>query len=146
MLSGVNGASPWAANASESAFCLVETALGRCSSGLLVEWVPSDESSDAGAVSSVPDHPVSGRMVALFWIRSLEFLLLVLGSLLASLRIAGVGVVGVVLNMFGLMVVFILVGASAPFWGPCNPFRELKCGLSFGLFSLLVLCIWGLTI
>ena len=57
MLSGVNGASPWAADASESAFHLVETALGRCSSNLLVEWVQSEESSVAGAVSSVLDHP-----------------------------------------------------------------------------------------
>ena len=32
MLSGVNGASPWAAHASESAGFLVEAALGRCSS------------------------------------------------------------------------------------------------------------------
>ena len=38
MLSGVNGASPWAADASESAFYLVETALGRYSSRLLSEW------------------------------------------------------------------------------------------------------------
>ena len=55
MLSGVNA--PWAANASESAFYLVETALGWYSSSLLVEWVPSEESSVPGAVSSVPDHP-----------------------------------------------------------------------------------------
>ena len=38
MLSGVDGASPWAADASESAFSLVETALGRYSSGLVAEW------------------------------------------------------------------------------------------------------------
>ena len=56
MLSGVNGASPWAANASESAFYLVETALGRYSSSLLVEWVPSVESCETRAASSVPDH------------------------------------------------------------------------------------------
>ena len=36
-LSGVNGASPWAASASESAPYLVETALGRYSSGLVSE-------------------------------------------------------------------------------------------------------------
>ena len=40
MLSGVNGASPWAADASESAFYFVETALGRYSSGLVSEWSP----------------------------------------------------------------------------------------------------------
>ena len=38
MLSGVNGASLWAADASESASYLVETALGRYSSGLVSEW------------------------------------------------------------------------------------------------------------
>ena len=38
MLSGVNGASPWAASASESASYLVETALGSYSSGLIAEW------------------------------------------------------------------------------------------------------------
>ena len=37
LLSGVNGASPWAADASESAGYLVEVALGRYSSGLLAE-------------------------------------------------------------------------------------------------------------
>ena len=40
MLSGVNGASPWAADASESAGYLVESALGRYSSGLLAAWSP----------------------------------------------------------------------------------------------------------
>ena len=57
MLSGVNGASPWAADASEGAGYLVEVALGRYSSGLLAEWSPSDEFDEAGAASSMPDHP-----------------------------------------------------------------------------------------
>ena len=43
MLSGVKGASPWAADASESAGYLVEVSLGRSSSGLLAEWSPPDE-------------------------------------------------------------------------------------------------------
>ena len=38
MLSGVNGASIWAADASESAAPLLETALGSCSCGLVSEW------------------------------------------------------------------------------------------------------------
>ena len=47
MLSGVNGASPWAPDASESAFYLVETALGRYSSGLVSEWShPHDFDAD----------------------------------------------------------------------------------------------------
>ena len=57
MLSGVNGASPSAADASESAAYLVEVALGRCSSGLLAEWVPSCDFHEAGAASLMPDHP-----------------------------------------------------------------------------------------
>ena len=37
-LSGVNGASPWAIDATESAAYLVEVALGRYSSGLITDW------------------------------------------------------------------------------------------------------------
>ena len=57
MLSGVNGASPWAADASESAFHLVETALGQYSSGLVSEWSLPD-GFDADEVSArMPDSP-----------------------------------------------------------------------------------------
>ena len=38
MLSGVNGASPWAADSSQSASYMVETALGQYSSQLISEW------------------------------------------------------------------------------------------------------------
>ena len=57
MLSGVNGASPWAIDASESAAHLVEVALGRYSSGLIADWNPSDVFDHDMAVSSLPDHP-----------------------------------------------------------------------------------------
>ena len=43
MLCGVNGASFWAVDASESAAYQVEVALGRYSSGMIAEWGPSDE-------------------------------------------------------------------------------------------------------
>ena len=56
MLSGVHGASPWAADASESACSMVEVALGRYSSGCLAEWSPSEEYDEAVA-ASVLDHP-----------------------------------------------------------------------------------------
>ena len=47
----VNGASPWASDASESAFYLVETALGRYSSGLVSEWsLPYDFDADEVSV------------------------------------------------------------------------------------------------
>ena len=42
--SGVNGASPWAAGASESVSYIVEAALGLYSSGMVAEWSPSAES------------------------------------------------------------------------------------------------------
>ena len=57
MLSGVNGASPWAVDASESAAYLVEVALGRYSSGLIADWVLSDEFDHDSAASSLTDHP-----------------------------------------------------------------------------------------
>ena len=43
MLSGVNGASPWAASTSECAGYLAEAALGRYSSDMVAEWGPSGE-------------------------------------------------------------------------------------------------------
>ena len=57
MLSGVNSASPWAADASESAGYLVEVALGRYSSDLLAVWRPTDEYDEVEAASLMPDHP-----------------------------------------------------------------------------------------
>ena len=57
VLSGVNGASSLAADASESAAYLLEVALGRYSSGLHVEWSPCDEFDHDSAASFLPDHP-----------------------------------------------------------------------------------------
>ena len=57
MLSGVNGAYPWATDASESAAYLVEVALGRYSSELIAEWTPSADFDHDMAVSSLPNHP-----------------------------------------------------------------------------------------
>ena len=53
---GVNGASPRAAVASESAGCLVEVALGRYSSGVITEWSPPTEYDRIEVASLVPDH------------------------------------------------------------------------------------------
>ena len=66
MLSGVNGASPWAVDASESAAYLVEVALGRYSSGLITEWGPSDDFDHDDAAASLTDHPdvwIDGSLV-----------------------------------------------------------------------------------
>ena len=57
MLSGVNGASLWVADASESAGYLVEVALGRYSSDLLAGWGPPDGHDGVEAASLIPDHP-----------------------------------------------------------------------------------------
>ena len=56
MLSGINGASPWAASASESASYLVEAALGGYSSGMITEWSPPDEYDWVEVASLVPDQ------------------------------------------------------------------------------------------
>ena len=56
-LSGVNGASPWAASASESASYLVEAALGSYSSSMITEWGPPDGNDRVGLASLVPDQP-----------------------------------------------------------------------------------------
>ena len=51
MLSGVDGASPWAVH-------LVEVALGRYSPGLLVaDWSPPDDFDAVGAASQMPGDP-----------------------------------------------------------------------------------------
>ena len=52
----VSGASPWAADASESAGYLVEAALGHCSSGLFAEWSPPEGFDGARAASFLPEH------------------------------------------------------------------------------------------
>ena len=57
MLSGVPGASPWAASAAESASYLVEAALGCYSSGMVAQWSPPDEFDGVEAASLILDHP-----------------------------------------------------------------------------------------
>ena len=57
LLSGVNTASPWAADASEGACYMVEVALG-CYSSLLAEWGPSDGYDEVEVASSMPDHTI----------------------------------------------------------------------------------------
>ena len=57
MLSGIDGVSPWAANASESASYLVEAALGGYSCRLVTEWSPPDDYDQVAVASLVPDHP-----------------------------------------------------------------------------------------
>ena len=56
-LSGVNGASPWAIDATESAAYMVEVALGRYSSGLITDWDLSGDFDHDDAAASLTDHP-----------------------------------------------------------------------------------------
>ena len=57
MLSGKNGALPWAVDASESALYLVEVALGPCSSGFIAEWGVPDGFDADEAAARMPDDP-----------------------------------------------------------------------------------------
>ena len=110
MLSGCKGVSPWAGTASESAYYLVEVALGGYSSGLVVEWSPPDGYDLVAVASSVPDHPdvwTDGSVLSL--IKLLAFLLLVLVSLL-TMPLFGMFVVGVRLIPSVLGIMLLLVG------------------------------------
>ena len=57
VLSGVNGASPWAADSSESAYYLVEASLGLYSSWLASGWELPDGFRAGEVSASVPDSP-----------------------------------------------------------------------------------------
>ena len=57
MLSGCNGVSSWAGNASESASYLVEAALGEYSSRMLSDWSPPVRYDRIAVSLLVPDHP-----------------------------------------------------------------------------------------
>ena len=147
MLSGVDGASPWAAGASESASYLVDAALGGYSSTLITESNPVMKYDRVEVASLVPDHPQRlGLTVALSLIRSLVFLLLGLGSLLTNLSLCGIIGGGVMLIFFAPRVTFSPVEVSVLFLGLFSLSKELRCGESFWLCSLLVLFTWVLTI
>ena len=146
ILSGVNGASPWAADASESAFYLVETALGRYSSGLVSEWSLPDGSDADEVAARMPDAPKAWSDGSL-----------VLDSA-TGVSAAGAGMFAhqselcwndrrwVMLIAFSLVMWLSLVGVLCLSLDLCRLFRELSCGGSFLLFSLLMLFMWELTI
>ena len=130
MLSGVNGASPWAVDASESAAYLLQVALGRHSSGLISEWVPSDD-FDQNVAAFLSDDPgvwTDGSLV-------LDHLTGVSSSgsgfLLIRLNISGGIVGGVMLMVFVLILTLSVVRNFVLFLGHFNLFRGLKCGASF---------------
>ena len=143
MLSGVNGASPWAVDASESAAYLVEVALGRYSSGLIAEWGLSDEFDHDSAASSLPDHPgvwTDGSLVL---------------DHLTGVSSSGSGFFAhqaehfwrgcrwVMLMVFVLILTKRAVEVFVRFLGHFNLFRGLKCvGCSFGLADLSCCSLW----
>ena len=51
------GCRPWAADASQSAGSMVETALGSCSSGLINEWSVREGFDPVEAAAEMPDVP-----------------------------------------------------------------------------------------
>ena len=121
MLSGVNGASPWAVDASESAAYLLEVALGRYSSGLLVEWSPCDEF----------DHDSADGSLILDHLTGVSFLFWIWFFLLISLSIFGGVIGGVMLIMFVLILTRSVVEVFVQFLGLFSLFRELNCGVLF---------------
>ena len=145
MLPGVNGASTWAADASEGAVHLVEVALGRYSP-VMAEWSPSDGFDAVEAASRMPDAPnvwTDGSLV-------LDQVTCVSSSSAGFYahesehrwgerrwghvdRVRPDGEVpacrGFVLSL-----------------GHFSQFRGPKCEVSFWLCSFLMLCIWELTI
>ena len=135
-LSGVNGCSPWAASAPDSAGYLVESALGGYSSGLLAEWGLSVEFDAVEAASLLPDSPNVCTD----------------GSLVLD-RVTGVSSSGAGFfahqpvscwdhrcwghaDQFSWLVIFSLVGVFVLFPGLSSLSRELRCGVSF-LFAVL---------
>ena len=145
MLSGCNGASPWAGTASESAHYLVETALGGYSSRLISYWNPPDGYDPVAVSGIVPDYPnvwTDGSLVL---------------DKVAGISSSGAGFFADHAASFwdarswgqvDLHPVdsFPSCRVSALFLGLYSLFRELKCGELFWLYSLLVLFIWVWTI
>ena len=142
LLSGVNGASPWALNASESASYLIEVALGRYSSGLITEWSLSDEFDRDRAASSLPDHPDVWTDGSLVLDRLTGVSSSGSGFLLIKLSIFGGIVSGVMLMVFALILTLRVVEVFVRFLGLFNLFRGLKCGCYFGLTDLCCCSPW----
>ena len=140
MLSGVNGASPWAVDASESAAYLVEVALGRYSSGMICEWDLPEILTTMLLFLLCLIIRMYGLMVVLFLIVLQVFLLQVPGFLPTILSILGKVVGGVMLMVSLLIVALRAVGFFFGSWAPSNC-SELKCGVSFWHCRLLVLFI-----
>ena len=137
MLSGCNGVSPWAVDASESAAYLVEVALGRYSSGLIAEWSPSDEFDHDMAVSSLSDHPDVWTDGSLVLDRLTGVSSSGSGFLLTSLSISGWIVGGVMLVMFVLMLMLRLVGGFCSVPGPLQSVQRAEMwGVHFSFANL----------
>ena len=148
-LSGVNCASPWAASADESAACQVEVAIGGYSSGLCTEWGLPPGYDEVEAAFLVPDHTNvwSDGSLVLDQVTGVSSS----GAGCLHVRLVNSGVIGggVMLTVFGRLVLSSAVGVFVRFLGLFNLFRGLSCGVSFLLCSLLelfilVLIIWVL--
>ena len=125
MLSGCNGVSLWAGDASESAIYLVEAALGGYSSWMVSDWSLLVGYDRVAVSPSSWITPMFVLMVVLSLIRLLAFPLLVLVSLLTMLPLFGMSVTGVRLILFTLWVMFSSVEVSVLFQGLFNLFEGL---------------------
>ena len=147
-MSGVHGAYPWAASASESASYLVEAPPGSYSSGMITEWGPSNDYDRVGVASLVPDQPnvwsdgslvldqvtgVSSSGAGFFAHQSVNF-----WDDRWWGHVDHVRPEGDVQSCRGF--------CSVLFLGLSSLSKELRCGVSFWLCSLLVLYTWVLTI
>ena len=146
MLSGCNGVSPWAGNASESANYLVEAALGDYFSRMVSGWSPPDGYDQVAVSCIVPDHPnvwTDGSLVI---------------DKVAGISSSGAGFFAdhaasfLDVRSWGQVDLIHPVGNFPACRGFCsvpgffNLFKGLSCGESFCLYSLLVLFIWVWTI
>ena len=142
MLSGCNGVSPWAGDASESANYLVEAALGDYSSRMVSDWSPPDGYDQVAVSCIVPDYPNVWTDGSLVLDKVAGISSSGAGFLLIMLPLFGMSVAVVRLILFTLLVMFRLVEVSALFLGLFSLFKELRCVVSFWHYSLLVLFIW----
>ena len=128
MLSGVNGASRWAADASESALTWLKLLLGSTLLGWFLSGVYLMVLMLMRSLRVCLIPPRYSLMVVWCWTRSMVFLLLVLGCLLTSLSSAGAIVGGAMSIAFIPLVLLTLVGLLSLCLVLCRLFRGLSCG------------------
>ena len=145
-LSGVNGGSPWAASAADSAGYLVESALGGYSSGLCAEWGLPDGFDADEVAARMLDSPEIWSDGSLVLDSVTGISAAGAGLLLTSLITAGVARRWGHVDRVQSDRVHFLVEVLCQYLDLCRLHRGLTCGRVILLFSLLMPFMWGLTI